>query len=117
MGKYSQHYLHHPYPPRLRFVHPIWRGIGCFFILLIPIVSFLGARVIIAENNRQHWVTIPQLLRYGYTFPGMGSITVLTILVTIILILIGFGILTVIYSLIYRLFGPPRYGPLDVPPD
>lgn len=117
MGKYSQQYLHPPYPPRLRYIHPVWRGIGCFFILLIPIVAFLAARLIVAENNRQHWVAIPRLLRYGYDLPGVGEVTLLILMLTLLLILIGFGILTIFYSLIYRIFGPPRYGPLDVPPD
>lgn len=117
MGKYSREYLHPPYPPRLRYIHPIWRGIGCLFFLLIPVIAFLGAKAIILENSLQHWVLIPRVLRYGFSVPIIGEVTVITLMVTFLLILIGFGILTVLYALIYRLFGPPRYGPLDVPPD
>jgi len=36
--------------------------------------------------------------------------------VMIILLVIGFGLLTVLYALMFRLFGPPTYGPLDAPP-
>ena len=26
------------------------------------------------------------------------------------------GVMSVLYAFVYRLVGPPRYGPLDVPP-
>jgi len=35
---------------------------------------------------------------------------------TIILSFLGFGILAFVYALLYRVAGPPRYGPFDVPP-
>jgi hypothetical protein len=35
---------------------------------------------------------------------------------TVILVVIGFAIITVGYSVIYRIIGIPRYGPLDSPP-
>ena len=38
------------------------------------------------------------------------------LLVTVVLSLIGFGVFTALYSLIYSLFGPSQYGPLDSPP-
>jgi hypothetical protein len=35
---------------------------------------------------------------------------------TAILSIIGFGLLSVIYAVMYRVAGPPRYGPFDIPP-
>jgi len=35
---------------------------------------------------------------------------------TVIFMVLGFGLLSIIYGVFYRLLGPPRYGPLDVPP-
>jgi multisubunit Na+/H+ antiporter MnhC subunit len=35
---------------------------------------------------------------------------------TAILVVIGFAIITVVYSVIYRIIGISRYGPLDSPP-
>jgi hypothetical protein len=35
---------------------------------------------------------------------------------TIVFIFIGFGILAIFYSLLFRLFGPPRYSRYDSPP-
>jgi hypothetical protein len=36
---------------------------------------------------------------------------------TIIITLIGYGVLAFIYALLYKIAGPPRYGPFDVPPN
>jgi hypothetical protein len=36
---------------------------------------------------------------------------------TIIFAIIGFGVMAFLYSILYRVAGPPRYGPFDVPPN
>jgi hypothetical protein len=36
---------------------------------------------------------------------------------TIIFSIIGFGVLALLYAMLYRFAGPPRYGPFDVPPN
>ena len=33
-----------------------------------------------------------------------------------VLLLLGFGVIMMVYSIIYSIMGPPRYGPLDAPP-
>ena len=34
----------------------------------------------------------------------------------VVLMLVGFLLLVILYGIIYRLIGPPKYGPLDSPP-
>jgi hypothetical protein len=36
---------------------------------------------------------------------------------TIIFSFIGFGVMALLYAILYQVAGPPRYGPFDVPPD
>ncbi len=36
---------------------------------------------------------------------------------TIIFLFVGYGILAFLYSVLYKMAGPPRYGPFDVPPN
>jgi hypothetical protein len=36
---------------------------------------------------------------------------------TVILSFIGFGVLAFAYAILYKMAGPPRYGPFDIPPN
>jgi hypothetical protein len=38
------------------------------------------------------------------------------LMVTALLLLVGFGLVMVIYAMIYSMMGPKRIGPLDAPP-
>ena len=35
---------------------------------------------------------------------------------TVLFLFVGYGLLAFIYSMLYAMAGPPRYGPFDVPP-
>ena len=97
-------------------VHPVWRGIGCFLLILLPIVSFAGAKLLVQANNRQRWVQIPTELRDSVFLPVIGRLIFADLAVTVILIVIGFALLTAAYAVFYRILGISRYGPLDSPP-
>jgi hypothetical protein len=116
MSKYSRAYLHPSTPPRRQYIHPIWWGIGCILIILIPIISFAGARLLMQANSSQGWIGIPGGLSRPINTQLLGAVTYADLSATVILIIIGFGLLTALYALLYGLFGPPKYGPLDVPP-
>jgi hypothetical protein len=116
MGKYRPSYLLHNFPPRPWSVHPVWRGIGCVFMVILPIMAYTVAVILVRENFIQQWVSIPRELTSSINIPNVGRIYLLDILLAIVLLVVGMGLFTIIYSAIYRLFGPPRYGPVDVPP-
>ncbi len=97
-------------------VHPVWRGIGCFLFILLPIVSFAGAKLLVQANNRQRWVLIPTELRGSFFVPVVGRVLFADLAVMVILIVIGFALLTAAYAVFYRILGISRYGPLDSPP-
>lgn len=97
-------------------VHPVWRGIGCFLLILLPIVSFAGAKLLVQANNRQRWVQIPTELKDSFFLPVIGRLIFADLAVTVILIVIGFALLTAAYAVFYRILGISRYGPLDSPP-
>ena len=116
MSKYNQTYRR-PTPKSLPWrVHPIWRGIGCILVILIPIISFAGAKILVQENLEQKWVHIPGELSGSFNVPSVGQIMFAELAVAVILMVLGFGLLTVAYALIYRVFGPSPYGPMDSPP-
>lgn len=99
-------------------IHPIWRGIGCLMMLLIPIMSYAGAVVLVQANLEQGWLPMPRELAQTVTIPFVGDVKEFfaLVIVTVLLMIIGFGVVTILYSLIYSAVGPPRLGPLDAPP-
>ena len=82
-------------------VHPIWRGIGCIFLVIIPIISFGLSDFLLTEIEE----LLPELLARSLSILGVGefenflgrlSITVfLSILLFILLSLFG----SVLFSL------------------
>ena len=110
--------------------HPIWRGIGCLLMVLIPIISFAAADVTIPffqerglvprellitpQTPSWLWVTPPLAQAYQFLFGRPGILATLA-LTFIYIILIG-GIMTVLYAIMYQMTAPSRYGPMDAPP-
>jgi hypothetical protein len=98
-------------------VHPIWRGFGCILIILIPIMSYAAAVIVVRENLVNNWVNLPAELTGSFVIPYLGArVFFADIAATLLFMFIGYGILVLIYSVMYRIVGPSRYGPLDSPP-
>lgn len=99
-------------------LHPIWRGIGCIMLILMPMMAYAGAVELVKANYKNGWVLMPFELAQTVTIPYIGSIQNLYayIAVGLILLMVGFGVLTILYSIMYSTLGPPKYGPTDAPP-
>ncbi len=117
MGKYSYN-RRAPIPPKPWTIHPIWRGIGCLMMILIPIMSYAGASLLVQANIARRWVPIPAELARSINVPFLGDVRYLLAILAlaVFLSLVGFGVLTAVYSVVYKVLGPPQYGPLDAPP-
>jgi hypothetical protein len=113
-------------------INPVWRGIGCLLLLLVPIMSWYATELFLQSNQNiaLPWeltkvVAIPYtriadidrliLLINGY-FASTGFVFG-QLFFTIIFSIIGFGVMAFLYAVLYRVAGPPRYGPFDVPPN
>jgi hypothetical protein len=115
MTKYTQY--DRPGPRRsLWNVHPIWRGIGCFFVILLPLMSFAGAYMLVRENFKQAWIALPPEMLKSTILPILGRVYTADLVATLLLMLVGFGVLSLVYAFLYGMVGPSRYGPLDSPP-
>ena len=118
-------------PRKIRQVHPIWRVIGCAFMILIPVVSFALGKWTIDYGLDNDWVIPYQLLRApqlpGFLFRSTALATILTPITTwdyfyayaaatfLYMVILG-GTLSVVNAFVYQVAGPPRWGPQDVPP-
>lgn len=117
MGKYNK-FESRQAKPRPWEIHPVWRGIGCIMMLIIPVLSYAGAVLLYDQNRTAHWVKIPRELVQSISIPFVGSVPHLfaNLIGAVLLMLIGYAIFMVFYALIFRIIGPPRYGPIDSPP-
>jgi hypothetical protein len=117
MGNYQQ-YQSRRSNPKPGSVHPVWRGIGCFLMLLIPIMSYAAAELLIEQNNSARWVAVPAELARTVPLPVLGDMPhfYATLAVMILLMVLGFSLLTVVFAVFWGAVGPPRYGPLDARP-
>ncbi len=107
-------------------IHPIWRGVGFALMVLAPIMAYATSEILLADNANTGWMKIPTDLIVKCPNPDFfGSILckfspdpmiLVKIIATLVLTLVFLVILQFFYFIVMRLFAPPRYGPLDVPP-
>jgi len=111
--------------------HPIWRGIGCFLIILLPIISYVLADATIKAGVKARWSFMPYELLGKPQFPDLvwkfwqiarlarpiAEIENLyaNLALAIVYLIILSGVASLAYSIVYSYLGPPRYGPQDVP--
>jgi hypothetical protein len=117
MGRYSHRQTdikERPYE-----IHPIWRGIGCIIFIIGPFIAFSAAHIVVNLDMEYEWLVVPREMRGAVTIDFLG-LTIehlyADLLVTAVLLLLGFGLLMVIYAMIYGMAGPKRFGPMDSPP-
>lgn len=110
-------------------VHPVWRGIGCILIILVPLLAYSGATLLKDANLKNGWISTPpeldkyiDMTRVEKLIPGLSpiweiveKIYMLDLVLTGMLTILGFGLLTVFNGLLYGMLAPSRYGPLDSP--
>lgn len=92
-----------PYPWK---IHPIWRGIGFLFIVIVPLISLGIADLILPQLDEP----LPEYLTQTLTLPGIGGVenfyarSILTIVLSIALFLL----ISIFASIVYSLFGGHR---------
>ena len=106
------------------------RGIGCLFIVLVPVFSFAVGDYLAQEGVG--WQILPPSWYVRMTFPewfsqvsglnaiagwlgGIDRLPATLALGTIVAIVVG-GILSIVYGYMYSLLTPSKYDPMDVPP-
>jgi vacuolar-type H+-ATPase subunit I/STV1 len=130
MGKYTSQ-SRKTEIPRERGVHPFMRGFGCIMIAIVPFLSYGLAvftvnlwllRGLPLPPGWIGYVTIHPLLyrlsglRVILDFIGNQYNLIANLVFAFAITIIISGILSILFGYIFRLFGPPKYSPLDAPP-
>ncbi len=117
--------MHTPKSPNPNtYIHPAWRGIGCILIAVIPFASWvLGG--MFWQITAQRGIALSPELQHSLNFPGIkigdtvlfppAALPYAQILFAFTAAVVLFGLMTVLYAVIYHLSGGGRGSPLDVP--
>ncbi len=125
MGKYDKASYRTPPPQRPWKIHPIWRGIGCIWFLISPVMAYVIASLLVEYDIKTGFFPISPDLARQVTIPlarffPINDLVVShlysNLMLTALILLVGFGVVMVIYAIIYSMMGPKRIGPLDAPP-
>jgi hypothetical protein len=129
---YSSRQYNRPKPDQRPWkIHPIWRGIGCFMLILLPIMAYVAQHDFWRNTT---WFPLPADLIQPVAIPTTGISEVNAYIIPVnnligeriyyadlffffIFLLLGFGLLSMVYGVFYRIVGPPRYGRYDAPPE
>ncbi len=89
-----------PFPWR---VHPIWRGIGCAFLVIIPVISLGLSDMLLARFEEP----LPEFLARPMILPGFGEAENFLgrIFIAIIISIVLFVLLSVLGSILYSVLG------------
>ena len=130
MGRYTS-YQKQKEKARRNEVHPVMRGIGCILIVLVPMIAYGISTYVVDYGVRHAWpipatwlgiIDIPPLLlklaglAVIWNFLQAQNNLTANLVFTVAFAILIFGILSILYGFTYKLFGPPEYGPTDVPP-
>jgi hypothetical protein len=127
MGKYAKYQRKSEKKPE---GNPIWRGIGCILIVVVPVISYaltaIFTPLIVATDlvplellghvKFPEWaVKTPILSDITYFIGGINDLGLKLIAFFFILLLLT-AIFSLLYSMVFQLIGPPRYTDKDAPP-
>lgn len=129
MGRYS---FERTPKKKERTVHPIWRGIGCLMLLIVPLISYALADILVRYGIEQRLWFIPrELIGYAQLPPEVWRFRILAslfgwigrienlyanLIMTLVFVALIFGVIAMVYAMTYKAAGPPQYGPHDAPP-
>jgi len=110
----SRQFQQQPMKPKGPNVHPIWRGIGCFMLVIMTVGGYWAGGFLLDLNQRQRFLpfAIPSnfnVVIFKFAVPGSVLVQLGAMIVVDI---IAYAVMVVIYGL----FNPPRLGPTDSPP-
>lgn len=128
MGKYAPSVRRSNIKPERP--HPVWRGIGCLIMIIVPVLSYAAASVtmpalreaglvpydLMGTPRVPDWMWIsPVVAGFFQRIIGRPMFSAIMLLTVLYIIFLG-GFFSFAYALLYRFVGPPRYGPTDAEP-
>ena len=130
MGRYTS-YQKREGPIQRGQIHPVMRGIGCILVAIVPLLSYGAAVLLVNYGTKKGWPIPPnwlgapkihpllwklQGLHTALNFLAAQTNLMANIVFAIAIAVLIFGVLSMLYGFLFKLLGPPQYGPTDAPP-
>ncbi len=93
---------------------PIWRGIGFAMMIIIPIMSYAGMKVVM-QYNQEHNYALFQIPLDLINKQGGDPYLFIEIGLTLFMMLVLYSFLMLFTFVLNRIFIPSQLGPFDVP--
>jgi hypothetical protein len=91
-------------------IHPVWRGIGCIMMIVIPAFSYFAALQLVNHRDAFPWVIIPADIVIA---SGKDPLIFVKLVYALMIALVLFLIMGIITFSINKAYGPKK-GPYDV---
>ena len=113
MGRVTRHYVEEdPDLARKIRVKSLWRGIGCLLIVILGFFGYFASGWLLEANAENHWVYIPPELYWPAFARWLPPGTLIRVVVGFLLTMLGFGVLNVVYAILF----PIKPSETDVAP-
>jgi hypothetical protein len=114
MPKYNQYSATAEYEAKRgnKTIHPVWRGVGFVIMVIIPIVAYFLATWLLTLNAANNWIPIP----HEFLSKSKDELVYVKVGLTLLASLIVYGLFMILGTFTLSIFGPPRYGEMDMPP-
>lgn len=94
-------------------LHPIWRGVGCIFLLLLTVGGFMLGNYLLEIGFFQQVMKMPIPRGYRwYPIEGLPGVPLVQLGAMVVVDILGFSLITLIWSFL----NPPKLGKYDAPP-
>jgi len=127
MGKYTRFQRK---APGKKSLNPIWRGIGCILIIVVPLLAFwmmvvLVPSIIATGKVPYQLVGRVHFPEWAFKFKIVGLVATfissldnlwISIITFFVILVILTGFVSLPYAILYSLVGPARYTEMDAPP-
>ncbi len=93
-------------------IRPVWRGIGCLFMVTLALIGYFVAGWFLRANAANTWIYIPrELIVPPYVSGVIPPGVLLQLAIALLVMLISYGVVSFFYALTF----PKRPGETDVP--
>ncbi len=111
--------------------HPVWRGIGCLLMVIVPLMAYAAAVSMVKFGLSHGWPFPPEFLGNVHFPDWVWKVPVLPLIARpienfnniwmVLLIFLGLlivlsAIFSTVYSYVRKATGPSRYTPVDALP-
>jgi hypothetical protein len=94
-------------------MNPVWRGVGCFMIVILTLAGYLFSQWFIVQNAVNNWIYLPpEVIRPSFLPPWVPPGAMASAIVALLFLIFSYGLVSLFYAVAF----PLKLGETDSPP-